>query len=790
MKRVRTRTGAAALAAALAFAVVARSGAQEPPEQPAPPAPAESAAPATAPAPETPPPGPEKITFDIKIPAERGGGQVIGSALVLEAYEESQVGVVGEVEIKYKDVSVHADRVTFHRDTMTVEAEGNVTFDQGPNRISGERIDLDLVSKNGTFWNATAYVHPDYYFSGAVIAKTGPIEYEVQEGVFTSCTGDLVPDWSFALSSADIEVEGYAHVKNARLKVKKLPVFYWPYLVWPAKTERTSGLLIPNIGYSKRRGAYLGLAYYQVMGESYDDTTYVDLYSEEFYGVGNEFRYRPSDRSHGRVLGYYFYGPVSQRPDGEIVGGEPKEGTWRVDWEHITERLPFGLRGVVDVEHYDDFELFRDFERSERDNTRRFLYSNAFLSGNWGAHSATLLLDQRETFLGDDDPTVVQRQLPELDYRLREQRLGTLPLYLSIAGNASLLQAERDGSYDASYGRFDVQPELKLPLRPAPWVSLAVTAGGRATWWGDSYAAPVIDPETGVTERLCDDRVADVDELYCGESLTRVYPAAGFEMIGPSFSRIFENAGGYFSKYKHVIEPRWTYSYLGDFDDQDRVAQFDEIDLLRPSNVAGFALINRLLAKREDPLNPNSGTAFEILSFELSQAYSFDELQPLQRSRDRSLSTEESPVFAKLRYNPGKNVSLQAQAAYNTLFSGLDSTSLSGSAKLRRADLGLTWFTRYDSEFGETQSNQARASVGVDIVPQRLRVDGQVSYDIENSTLQQQRYFLNYNSQCWSVRFEVREYTRAEIVDRDYRFALTLKNVGTFLDISGGLTSD
>ena len=48
------------------------------------------------------------------------------------------------------------------------------------------------------------------------------------------------------MSSAEIEVEGYARVKNARLRVKKLPVFYWPYMIWPAKTERTSGLLVPE----------------------------------------------------------------------------------------------------------------------------------------------------------------------------------------------------------------------------------------------------------------------------------------------------------------------------------------------------------------------------------------------------------------------------------------------------------------------------------------------------------------------------------------------------------------
>jgi LPS-assembly protein len=741
-------------------------------------APAEPAAPESA---------GDRVSIELKVPAERGGGTVLGSAAVLEAYEESRVSVTGAVEIKYKDVTVRAERLTFHRESMTVEAEGEVTFDQGPNRITGERLDFDLIGKTGTFWNATAYVHPDYYFSGSVLAKTGEIDYEVKDGVFTSCTGDRVPDWSFALSSADIEVEGYAHIRNARLRVKKLPVFYWPYMVWPAKTERSSGFLIPNVGYSDRRGAYLGLAHYQVLGPSFDNTIYADYYSEGFYGLGEELRYRPSDRTVGRLTGYYFHGPVSQRPDGELVGGEPEEGAWRVDWEHSTERLFWGLRGVVDVEHYSDFELFRDFERAERDNTRRFLYSNAFLAGSWGAHSATLLLDQRETFLADDQPTIEQRQLPEFDYRLRERKLGELPLYLSIAANASLLQAEREGSYDASYGRFDIVPELKLPLRPAPWLSLALNGGGRATWWGDTYAAFRVDPETGGGERRCDDRAAGDDEVYCGESLTRVYPSAGFEMVGPSISRIFDNEGGFFSKFKHVIEPRWSYGFLGDFEDQDRVAQFDEIDTLRPSNVAEVALINRVLAK---PGDADAGGAFEILSFELAQAFSFDDEQPLQRSSDSTLDSQESAIFAKLRFNPSRAFSLQAGAAYNTLFSDLESTSISGTAKLRRSDFGLTWFTRYSPEFGETTSDQVRASFGVDVVPQRLRFDGQISYDIVSGEIQQQRYFVNYTSQCWSFRLEAREYTRSQIVDRDFRFALTFKNVGTFLDVTGGLAAD
>ncbi|MEO8276536.1 MAG: LPS assembly protein LptD [Thermoanaerobaculia bacterium] len=724
-----------------------------------------------------PPVDPNRITFELKIPAQRGGGTVSGSAAELESFGEDQVSAHGAVEIHYKDVVVHAERLTLSRDTMTVQAEGDVVFDQGPQRIAGERVDFDLEQRTGTFWQATAYVHPDYYFSGDIISKTGPKDFEVDHGVFTSCTGDITPDWSIAMSSADVMVDGYAHIRNARLKVKKLPVFYWPYMVWPAKTDRTSGLLVPNIGYSKRRGEYLGLAWYQVLGPSYDNTLYLDAYTEGFYGAGDEFRYRPTDKTKGNAKLYFFHNE------------DLAKDAWRFDWAHVTENLPFGLRGVVSVEHYSDFETFRDFERSEGQNTRRFLYSNAFVSGNWGAQSLNILVDQRETFLSDDEDTVTQRQLPEIQYNLREFKLGASPLYLSVGATGNFLQAKHEGFFDASYGRFDLAPELKLPLRPAPWLSVALTAGGRATWWGDSFPTFRVNPETGVREQVCGDRVVDGNQFYCGDTLTRATPNAGAELVGPSFSKIFDANGKTFSKFKHIIEPRWSYGYVGQFDDQSRVAQFDEIDRLTSSDLASVSIVNRLLAK---PADTTKGGAFEILSLEVGQNYSLDTEQPLQSSRNGLETSQSSAIFSKLRFNPSKAFSLQTQAAYNTLFQGLDSTSFSGTAKMPRVDLGLTWFIRYAAESfddpgtSDTLSDQIRFTFGVDILPKKLRLDGQVNYDVASGDIQQQRYFLNYLSQCWGVTVEGREYTRGLLVDRDYRISITLKNVGTFLDISGG----
>ncbi len=741
------------------FAISAGLAAQTPEPTPTPPS-----------APQPPTPDPNRITFELPLGEERGGGKIAGAADRLETVGENEAMLEGSVEIRLRDLTFRAERVVLHRDSMTLEAEGDVVFDQGPRRIAASRVDFDLATRTGTFWNAAAYVEPDYYFSGAVVAKTGDQTYEIRDGVFTSCTGDPTPDWSLKTSRADVEIGGYAHVRNARVRIKKMPILYWPYMIWPAKPDRTSGLLIPNIGYSQQRGAYLGLAYYQVLGPSADATLFLDGYAEGFAGAGTEVRWRPSGGSQGKSTFYL------------LRDSDRDEVEWRGRFEHTSNDLPFGLRGLVSFEDYSDFEFFRQFERAESVNTRRFLYSNAFLSGTWGAQSLNLLVDQRETFLGLDASTT-QSQLPEVAYRLTKLKLGESNFYLSLDSTASYLKTETPTTGEVGYGRFDLAPKLTLPLRVAPWLSLALSAGGRATWWGESLAESRVDPVTGTVDFFCGEDPADPDRPYCGEAIDRVYPALGVDLIGPSVSRVFEKPLGRFSKFKHLIEPRWSYSYLGDFEEQQRVPRFDEIDPFASSHNGTFALVNRVLAK---PSDATEGGAFEILSFELAQGFSFDRDQPFQRSSDGSQTASEGPISARLNVNPSREVSFQARALWSTLFGSLSSTSISARADLGRLDVDLTWFTDYNAELDLTSSDQARLGLTIDVLPQRLSVSSHVSYDLESSEIQQQRYFLSWTSQCWSALIEVREQSTRAFTSRDYRFVLNLKNVGSFLDLTSG----
>lgn len=706
------------------------------------------------------------IDFELPFPAERGGGTVKGCAGALEMEKGQQATLSGGVDLHYQDIQVRADRVQVDLGTKVVTAQGEVILDQGPRRITGATLTFDLQAKTGSLTQATAYVAPDYYFSGAEVDKVGDDVYTVTDGTFTSCSGET-PAWSFKLSKGRVTVDGYARVKNASMRIKKVPVLYTPYLLWPVKQERTSGLLVPQPSYSQRHGFSLSLAYYQVLGRSYDTTLELDTYQDGFIGLGNELRYRPSENTKGNLVAY------------AIEDRNQKKVRWKVDWEHETRDLPWGLRGVVSYHDFSDFQFFRDFERDFNRNTIRFLDSRGFITGNWGPHLVNLLINRRETFI-NPETTIVLSKLPELEYRLRPTKLGPTPFYLRLDSSLDYLSQDRPGNVQGSYGRIDLFPQVTLPVRSFPWLSVSLTAGERFTLYGDSFLSSAERASLTPEERQ---RFAQ--DPFTGNTLTRTIPFGSAEIVGPSFSRIF-GAGGNGAKYKHVIEPRFTYTFLDRFADPERVPLFDEVDTVNATNVGRFSLVNRLLAKPAG----DGGSAREVLLFQLSQDMSFDSSRPLQRSRDGSLTSSRGPLSALLRFNPSEGTSLKTEVSYNTLFKEIESTSLTGSYNVGGNYVGLTWFTRRQAEQGQTVSNQVRLSAGVNVLPGKLRIEGQINYDFELQLLQQQRYIIDYLSQCYGLRFEIRDFQSGTFHTTDYRIAFSLKNVGTFLDLTGGLSRE
>lgn len=721
------------------------------------PAPA-TGTPATPPA-GAPPPAPEpttpRITFTLPFPPEKGGGEATGSAGALDYQREDFALLTGGVKLHYQDIKLAADVLSIDLSTKELTAAGHVVIDQGPSRLSGTAATFNLDTKTGSIRDAAGASQPGIFFTGQRIDKVGEDEYVIEKGVFTSCEGKS-PPWSFRVGRARIRLEDYAYVHNASMRVKVVPVLYLPYIVWPTKTDRASGLLVPKIGNSNRRGTYLGLAYYKVLGRSWDTTLYADLYSKQYFGVGNEVRYHPSDGTSGAFRAYGIRDPSPF----------PQDLRWKVRWDHETRDLPFGLRGVVQYENYSDFSYFREFERGLLTQAKNSIYSDAFVSGNWGNQSVNLLIDRRRTFLTAED-IIDLRQLPEAEYKLRPTRLGNVPLYFSLDSAAHYLWVDR-GIVQAKYPRFHVQPQLRVPLSPSPWLSLTLTGGENYTWYGQST------------------RVAPGQNTFTGETLARSLPFGGAEVIGPSFSRILNARLGPFAKLKHLIEPRFAWSYVGRFDDQAKVPIFDEIDGAQAGgvNVGRISLINRLLGK---PADAKGGGAREILSLEISRSYSFDAGQPLESGAGTHSAL--GPLRASLRSYPTPAFGLRLDADYSVLFKQLTAVQTTGSVGLGRQRFDFTLTRRWRDVTGEVQSDQGTFGTILQLLRGgKLNLGSYLTYDFQQSLLRDQRHLLTWTGSCYALHLELHESTVGQLRRRDYLFSVDLKNVGTFIDLNGGET--
>lgn len=705
---------------------------------------------------KAPPPEPEGLLrFEIPFSEESGGGSAV--AFAEELRQDAQLyELTGQVEIRYKNLIIRADRAEMDRAQKTVVAFGNVILDQGASRLTGATLQFDLEAETGALTEAKGYLSSDYYFSGSEIRKTGELTYTVIDGVFSSCDQD-VPSWSFRTGRTDITVDGFARTRNATLRIKKLPVFYIPYLAWPVSSDRSSGLLVPKPGYSQRRGSSLSLAYYQTLGRTADTTVYLDLFTEDYMGYGNEFRYQPTPGTNGVFKAYAIEDP------------EYDELRWKVSLLHRSDNLPFGMRGVIQFEDVSDFDFYRDFERQIRRNSRRQIYSSGFITGNWGRQSFNLLFDQRRTFLSEDK-IVSLRQLPEVEHKVRSTRVFNTPLYFQSRSSFHFLDVDRNESYDQSYYRVHLSPSVSLPFRAFPWLALNVRLGGRYTFWSDSLrtTAEVRDSEDGLAFR--------------GESLDRFLPTVLAEVIGPSFSRIFEGGGKHFARFKHVIEPRVTYVQNPIFEDQNRIPRFDEFDRLRAGTTVRYALVNRLLAKGTE----EGASAREILSLELFQLFSLDE-RPLQISS--GVATKEGPYIARLRFIPNRGTLLRVETRFNTIFNTVESNSVSGTFSSGPYNFGLRWNSRVNVETGSTSRSQVRVSAGVRTWRNKLRLGVALTYDLEESLAIAQSYVIDYTGSCYGVLVSISEFStlaRPDLQDRQIRFSLSLKNVGTFLDLTSG----
>ena len=660
------------------------------------------------------------------------------------------------VTVTYQDIQLSARKIRANLEKKTVIAEGDVLLVQGLSRLRGDRLDFDLAEKVGVVTNGNVDLEGGVHLQGALLSKVGPRSYTLTRGRLTACEGEE-PAWEFTMKKGRFTLEEYARLYSATYRMGGVPLVYLPYLLWPVLRERASGFMIPALGYNSVRGGYLGLAYYWAISRSADATFVGDLFTKGWYGVGTELRVRPTLGTRAEGLFYSVWDP------------DVKTWQWKTSGTIVSDDLGPRVRGLFSWLQYSDLNFWQGYENSFNLASVRSVGSYGFVTWNPDPLSFNLRGGSETTILGPTE--VVLDREPALEASLRPIPVLSESAYVEATGQAALLSANR-GPHQPSgtYGRFDLFPRVAVPIPIAPWLSAQASGGARLTSYGSSQNQAGTELQS--------------------EAYNRFYGLAEMELTGPSFSRIFDVSWGDISKVKHVIEPRFDYTFQSDPGDLWRTPLFDEIDAVVATNAVRYALVQRLLAKGA------KGSAREVASLEIGSTYYFTLPGAGTNFGPSPLASHGGTLDTTLRVVAGTGLNLDALASWDLKASQLVSSSLTANWAHRESAVALSLFYSNPVTLPpapgvvvpSASSSQIRLYGGTPVIPRLIRFDLAANYDLTKGKALETRALLTFQGSCYKVLFEYRDFRVGTTPSRDFRLALSLKNIGSFLDLRGSLS--
>lgn len=725
--------------------------------------------------------------------------------------------MIGHVEITYTDMLVIADRATYNKATDDMIAEGNVYFEQQGQRLTGDRIEMNVKTRRGVITNATAFTNrtPD----GTVIIvdaeradQTGKDTYTLDNAKLTACQ-EAVPKWTFTAKRARIRIDHRASVTNALFRIKNIPVFYLPYAsISISKRDRSSGFLLPSSGSSTIKGRTLHLGYYQTLGRSADVLFRSDIYSKRGIGLGFDFRARTNETSHINIGSFVvldrLLGPKLRdncNPSTNPAQCKlPDQGGSSFYAEGV-HNFKNGFVAVADVNITSSFtfrQVFSDNILSAISPEERSLF---YLNKNFRSFSFNAQFGEQSSFIGQfdkngnfvSDQIVKVRKFPSVELSKRSTQISeSLPFYLSF--DSSLEGVRRSETSGDTFNlktpsvvqRLDFAPRLTFPLKSFAGFTLTPSIGLRTTFYSDS-----VDP---------------VARQVTGQNLFRNYADIDIDLRAPALAKVFHHSDGT-AWFKHIIEPFVEYRRIAGIDDFDHTIRVDELDVIADTNEITYGISNSFLIKRSN----GDGTApqpHEVLNLTLTQKYFFDPtfggaLREGERNQFFPINTlagfafggikrDMSPLNIKARLRPTPTIFADVRMNYDTKFHDIRDFIVGAGITKGIFSLSQSWYytrriavdeTRFDPSTLPGNQMDISAFLGN---PTRGPYGGfTVSYDLRDKLFNggvRDRKLINLTTSAgWAwdcCSFNVQTVTFNAGIRNENRivFAFTLKGLGTF----------
>ncbi len=185
-----------------------------------------------------------------------------------------------------------ADEIDIMRRDRKARAIGNVHLIDPEVEMWATEGTIDMTNETMVLYNSKILAKQNiYHLEGKQIIKQEGQTYEVKNGFFTTCGCEKgTPSWSINAEHMVVNMGHTGTATNGTFNVAGYPVIPMPYMVFPADTDRHSGLLSGREGQSGLRGFQWLQPYYIAINKSSDATVAFDIETSQRVGGLAEYR--------------------------------------------------------------------------------------------------------------------------------------------------------------------------------------------------------------------------------------------------------------------------------------------------------------------------------------------------------------------------------------------------------------------------------------------------------------------------------------------------------------------
>lgn len=615
----------------------------------------------------------------------------------------------GKVQIDNQDLRITANEAHLNRETQSLNASGQVTYQDNFIQVSSASVALNTTTSElliiDTQYQLTA-------MNGRGDANT--IELSKKSGValsevsFTTCP-EGHEDWRIQASAITLSPDqNWGEISHARFYIQDIPVFYLPYFSFPVTDARQSGLLYPMISSSSSTGLSYEQPYYWNIAENIDATLSPRLMSDRGLQLKTEFRYLTTQHSGLVDVEYLANDRASDTDDARYFYRFVHQGTFLNNWQVNAE-----YNGLSDSNYIVD--LGSDYySRADTHlyQTLGLSYYNQQLDFSLQFRDFEILGEHANSY----------RALPEMKLNYE----NALPYGFEFGLASELAYFDNNTELGPQATRLHLAPTIRYPYQ---------------TQWGEFLAETSLLQTYYRQENIANTDLAKNVSRTLGQG--RLYGALAFE----------RKADWWQKNALQTLEPKIQYLYtsyrrqsdiglydttrlFSDFDGLFRGQKFSGLDRISDKNQVTLGVTTRLL-------DDHNQEKF---------ALSFGQIFFLQDARVAAAleQNDRSALAAELDWQIGSKWFAHSELQISSVTDKVERSSLSleyTSSEDRVAQINH----RYVRELSGEEINQVGITTSWPINRQWHWV-GRWYHDVESHRTVEAYAGLQYESCCWAVR--------------------------------------